>query len=202
MVNIVLLGASGSGKGTQAKLLVERFGMIYINTGDLLRQEKNSGSELGLKIASYIDDGNLVPDEVSTDIIKNKIKEILDGQKPINGFIFDGYPRTNNQAINLDNILSDFDLSIDLVFHIQIPNEIIFERIKERVFIEKRIDDQFDEKINKRLTHYNKNKSSIVEYYMDSDKIYNLDGNKSITKLFYNISEYVLNKISLINEEY
>jgi adenylate kinase len=192
VINIAFLGAPGSGKGTQAKLLAERFGMVHINTGELLRSEQRTGSQLGQLIASYIDNGNLVPDSVSTDVIRKRISELLESGEIGNGLVFDGYPRSEVQAKNLTSILEEQRLKLDMSIHFDISDSVIFDRIKERAIVENRIDDQDDESIRKRIGHYNHNRSEIENYYKESGTFYNIDGERSITSIFSILSNIII----------
>ncbi len=127
-IYVVLTGAPGCGKGTQARLLKERLGIPHLSTGEMLRAEGHTGSELGLKIKALIDKGNLVPDEMIIDMLKNRIEKD-DCQ---NGFILDGFPRTLPQAEALDELLKEKNITLDAVIEIQVPDEIIMERILGR----------------------------------------------------------------------
>lgn len=127
-MNIALFGPPGAGKGTQAKELIEKYNIPQISTGDILRNAISQGTKLGLEAKSYMDKGNLVPDEVVNGLVKERLQQ-EDCQK---GFILDGYPRTTKQAEKLDEILSDLGKKIDKVLALDVPNEDIIERITGR----------------------------------------------------------------------
>ncbi len=126
--NIVLMGPPGGGKGTQARLLHDRLHIPHLSTGEMLREEARSGSELGQKIKELIDKGNFVPDEMSISLISQK----LDSEECSKGFILDGFPRTVPQAMALDKMMKDRDLKLDVVIEIQVPDEYVIERIVGR----------------------------------------------------------------------
>ena len=126
--DIVLMGPPGGGKGTQARILHDRLHIPHLSTGEMLREEARSGSELGLKIKELIDKGNFVPDEMSISLIAGK----LDSEETKDGFILDGFPRTVPQAQALDKLLKDRDLKLDIVIEIQVPDEYVIERIVGR----------------------------------------------------------------------
>ena len=126
--DIVLMGPPGGGKGTQARILRDRLHIPHLSTGEMLREEARSGSELGLKIKELIDKGNFVPDEMSISLIADK----LDSEETKNGFILDGFPRTVPQAQALDKLLKDKNLKLDIVIEIQVPDEYVIERIVGR----------------------------------------------------------------------
>ncbi len=126
--NIVLMGPPGGGKGTQARLLHDRLRIPHLSTGEMLREEARSGSELGQKIKELIDKGNFVPDEMSISLISQK----LGSEECSKGFILDGFPRTVPQAMALDKMMKDHDLKLDVVIEIQVPDEYVIERIVGR----------------------------------------------------------------------
>jgi adenylate kinase len=160
MVNIVLLGAPGSGKGTLAKQLEEIFKMRVITPGELYRKEAELGTEFGLRAQAYWGDGNLCPDEMTNELMRKTIKT---GATYI-GQIFDGYPRTIVQAEYLDSITQ-----IDLVFDISISDDVAVKRLLRRATIENRPDDT-EEIIQQRLNVYHTNNDSIVQYYSGDER--------------------------------
>ena len=186
MINLVIYGGSGSGKGTQAKMICEGLGLYHINTGNVLR-EVDKNSELGKEISSYIDDGHLVPDHLVTKLIKNKYNEILNTNNSIKGFLFDGYPRSIQQARSLNLILSANKEYINNCFHLEIDNDTIIDRLKKRAEIENRIDDQDDNKIQNRINHYNEEKDEILDYYTNQMKLVDIDGNDDKLIILQNI---------------
>lgn len=178
--NIVLLGAPGSGKGTLGKQLAEKYGYTLISTGDILREEKKSGSEIGKKINDILGKGNLVPDEVVNDVIKNKI-EGLEGQ-----LILDGFPRTVPQGEFLDTI-SD----IGLVIYLEVSDNTIRERILERGKTSGREDDQSFETINRRILQYKLETKPLIEFYEPKKILATIDGEKSINEVFNRVENII-----------
>ena len=163
--NIVLLGPPGSGKGTLAKSLVDKYGYSLISTGDILRDEKKSGSEIGKKINDIIGKGNLVPDKLIFDIIEKKLSEI-DG--PV---IIDGTPRTIPQGEFLEKITD-----VGLVIFINASDETVKERIKQRGKTSGREDDQDPAVAEKRLNQYKNETEPLVEFYKNKGKLVTIDG--------------------------
>ena len=139
-MNIILFGPPGAGKGTQAKYLVEKLKGFQISTGDILRDEIKKDTDIGKQIINNMNDGKFVSDEIVNTIIK---KFIFDPLKK-NKLIFDGYPRSLNQAKNLDNLLNDSEQKISFVFYLNVSKETIVKRLEKRKFIEKRTDDKLD----------------------------------------------------------
>ena len=166
--NIVLLGPPGSGKGTLAKSLVDKYKYSLISTGDILRDEKKSGSEIGQKINNIIGKGNLVPDELIFEIVENKLKSI-DGS-----VIIDGAPRTIPQGEFLDKITD-----IGLVLFIDVSDETTKERIKQRGKTSGREDDQSSDITEKRLKQYKMETEPLVEFYKKKGVLVTIDGEKS-----------------------
>ena len=147
MKNIILFGPPGAGKGTQSNKLIQKYNLIHLSTGDLFRIHLNNKTELGLEARKFMDNGNLVPDSIVINIVEKKILENLNS----NGFIFDGFPRTVNQAIALDQMLVKNNLIIDLMIALNVNDEELKERIQKRALVSGRIDDQSKEKINNRI---------------------------------------------------
>lgn len=194
-MNIALFGPPGAGKGTQAKELIEKYNIPQISTGDILRNAISQGTKLGLEAKSYMDKGNLVPDEVVNGLVKERLQQ-EDCQK---GFILDGYPRTTKQAEKLDEILSDLGKKIDKVLALDVPNEDIIERITGRRTSKKtgkiyhikfnpptdekmedlvqRADDT-EEVVKKRLGNYELQTAPVLDYYKAQGKVVIVDGTK------------------------
>jgi adenylate kinase len=171
--NIVLLGAPGSGKGTLGKQLTEKYGYTLITTGDILREEKKSGSEIGKKINDILGKGNLVPDEIVNQIVENKLKN-FDGQ-----FILDGFPRTVIQGEFLDTIAH-----IGLVIYLEVSDNTIRERILERGKTSGREDDQSIDIIDRRILQYKTETKPLIDFYGDKKILATIDGEKSIKEVF------------------
>ncbi|MBP8982855.1 MAG: adenylate kinase, partial [Bacteroidales bacterium] len=160
MLNIVIFGGPGSGKGTQSALIAEKYNLIHLSTGDLLRDEVASGSELGKLIHSFIDKGNLVPDQLMLDILSRTIDN-LNGKK---GVIFDGFPRTIAQAEALDEILEKRNEKLNLLLHLKVADEILQERMLFRSKTSGRSDDT-PETIKKRIDIYHQVTAPVINYY-------------------------------------
>jgi len=208
-MNIILFGPPGAGKGTQAKKLVDFYGIPQISTGDILRANVREGTELGLAAKAYMDKGELVPDEVLIGIIKNRLQE-PDCEK---GFILDGYPRTVPQADALAVILDEIDKPIDVVLNLQVPDEELVKRISGRLMCSKcgasynktfspskkegicdicggeiyqRADDKEDA-VQNRLKVYKKQTQPLIDYYSKQGILVTLDGTKDINEVFKDI---------------
>ncbi|MEO9483422.1 MAG: adenylate kinase [Ekhidna sp.] len=180
MLNIVLFGPPGAGKGTQSAKIIESHSLIHIATGDLFRKHMGENTELGQLAKSYMDAGNLVPDQVVIGMVEDKIQENLDA----NGFIFDGFPRTVNQADALDKMLEKHGLSISGMVALEVPEDELKARIKERAKTSGRVDDQDDEKINNRIQVYNRETSPVAEYYRNQEKFTAINGVGSIDGIY------------------
>ena len=177
-MNIVLFGPPGAGKGTQAKYLVKKLDNIQISTGDMLRDEIKKESEIGKRIISYMNDGKFVDDEIVNKIIKNVIFD----KKKKNKLIFDGYPRTLEQAKNLDLWLSESEQKIDFIFFLNVKKDIVIQRIKKRKIIEKRSDDDLDI-ILKRYDTYMETTKPVLEYYYSKPNFTEFDGSLKIDEI-------------------
>ncbi|MEL6556659.1 MAG: adenylate kinase [Bacteroidota bacterium] len=187
MLNIVLFGPPGAGKGTQSENIIKEYDLVHISTGDLFRKHLSEGTELGTLARSYMDAGNLVPDEVVIGMVEDKIKEHLSD----NGFIFDGFPRTVNQAEALDSMLGKYDLSISGMVALDVPEEELKKRIKERAKVSGRVDDQDEAKIDNRIKVYNEETRPVADYYKEADKYTRVEGVGSITDIFDQITKII-----------
>src|SRR5215471_5559732 len=152
MFNLILFGPPGSGKGTQSERLIARYGLKHLSTGDLLRSEIASETELGLKAKSFMDRGELVPDEV----VIGMINHALDSNPESKGFLFDGFPRTKAQSIALDNLLSQRGEEINVVLALEVTEEELIKRLLNRGLTSGRSDDTNKEVIHARIEEYNK----------------------------------------------
>ena len=179
MLNLVLFGPPGAGKGTQAEFLIKSYGLIHISTGDLLRSELQKETELGKKAKTFMDKGELVPDEVVIGMIKNK----LESNTSAKGFIFDGFPRTVAQAEALDNLLEERGTPISAMLSLEVEKQELIDRLLKRGEISGRADDQDQSVIENRINVYNEKTSPLIEYYKKQDKHYGINGMGSIEEI-------------------
>jgi len=189
-MNIILLGPPGAGKGTQAKILQKAHGIIQLSTGDMLRSSVASGSKLGQQAKAVMDSGNLMPDDIMTQIISQRIEQT----DCINGFILDGFPRTTEQALALEDMLESSDKVLDFVIEIVVDDEILVDRIKSRVeemSQEDRRSDDNVETLRKRLGIYHAQTAPILPFYRERGMLNQVDGMMSITEVSNNIKQIV-----------
>lgn len=172
MLNIILFGPPGAGKGTQSQFLIEKYQLIHISTGDLLRSEMAAGTELGLKAKSFMDQGVLVPDAVVIGMIDAKLKE----NRNAKGFIFDGFPRTIPQAQALDELLANNKQPIRGLLALEVSEPELISRILERGKTSGRADDQNEELVQKRVTEYNTKTKAVADYYAQKGLCHQIDG--------------------------
>jgi len=177
-VNIILFGPPGAGKGTQAKFLVKILNNFQISTGDMLREEIKKDTEIGKKIIRYMNEGKFVDDE----IVNSLMKKVISDNSKKGKLIFDGYPRTIDQAKNLDLLLTESKQQIDFIFFLNVNKETIIKRIEKRKVEEKRGDDDLDT-ILKRYDTYLKTTSPVLDYYSTKQNFYKLDGNLEIDQI-------------------
>ncbi|MEX0981575.1 MAG: adenylate kinase [Bacteroidales bacterium] len=182
MLNIVLFGPPGSGKGTQAEKLIEKYNLIHISTGDLLRAEVAQQTKLGMEAKKIMDSGELVPDEIVMGMIRKKLEEHKDGP----GFIFDGFPRTVEQARELRKVLTDYDERVTMLISLQVPREELVTRLIKRGEESGRSDDN-EETINKRIDVYERQTVPVTYYYEKMHKHIPVDGIGSIKDIFKRI---------------
>ena len=172
MRNIVIFGPPGSGTGTQSVLLAEKYGLIHLSTGDLLRKEIADNSSLGLQAKSIMERGELVSDEIVIGMIENK----LSSNPNANGFIFDGFPRTTVQATALDNLLQTHNTSIEMTLSLEVSNEELVKRLLVRGQNSGRADDRDESVISNRINEYELKTSPLVNYYKEHNKFHQVDG--------------------------
>ena len=184
-MNIILFGAPGAGKGTQANFLINEFDLMQISTGDMLREAVKRKTELGKKVEIIMANGDLVPDDIIFSLITNRLSD-EDIKK---GFIFDGFPRNLKQAQKLDEIMNDMNIDLDFVFHIDVNEEILTSRIENRAKQEKitRKDDTSAVLIE-RLKVYNRETKPVLDYYSNQNILNVIDGMGTIDEVSYNIS--------------
>ena len=179
MKNFVLFGKPGSGKGTQAEHLSEKYKLYHISTGDLFRKNISQNTNLGLLAQSYMDKGELVPDEVTIKMLENEIKENTQSK----GFLFDGFPRTIAQAESLDKFLKSIDMQINATIALDVDEEELISRIIDRGKTSNRSDDQDIERIQNRFKEYNMKTSTLSKYYKDQKKFFEVDGSGTVDEI-------------------
>lgn len=173
MINIVLFGPPGSGKGTQAQNLIEKFNLKQISTGDLFRHNMKNDTDLGKLAKSYIDKGELVPDQVTTDMLVDEVKKPTDAA----GFIFDGYPRTANQTAELERIVKEvLNSEISVCLSLVVDDEILVERLLKRGETSGRTDDSNEEIIRNRIKEYYTKTAEVAELYKQQGKYVEING--------------------------
>ncbi len=184
-MNIILFGAPGAGKGTQANFLINEFDLIQISTGDMLRESVKHQTELGKKVENIMANGDLVPDEIIFSLISNRLND----KDVKNGFIFDGFPRNLKQAEKLEQIMNQRNINLDFVFHIDVDEDILASRIENRAKQEKitRKDDTSAVLIE-RLKVYNRETKPVLDYYSKKNVLNVIDGMGSIEQVSSNIA--------------
>ncbi len=160
MLNIVIFGPPGAGKGTQSEKLIEKYNLVHISTGDLLRSEIRGNTQLGTIAKSYIDKGELVPDETIIGMIDNKIESITNAA----GIIFDGFPRTVAQAEALEKLLKEYKTNVSVMINLEAPKDELVQRLLKRGQVSGRSDDNL-ETIEKRISVYNEQTAPVIEFY-------------------------------------
>ena len=179
-MNFILFGPPGAGKGTQAKMLIDKFNIVQISTGDMLRDEVKSQSELGKSAKAIMDRGDLVSDKIIIAMIAKRI-QMSDCN---NGFILDGFPRTLNQAIELDGLLEDLKIKIDNVIQIDVDENLLLERINKRALENENIRNDDNSSILKnRISVYKKDTMPVIDYYKNLKKLNTINGMQSIEKV-------------------
>ncbi len=187
MTNIILFGPPGSGKGTQANLLVERLGLLHISTGDLFRYEMGNNTPLGLEAKSYIEKGELVPDSVTMGMLKNK----LDANPNVKGIIFDGVPRTVAQAAILDGQLAARNAEISALIALDVEEEEIVNRLLERGKTSGRSDDQNEATIRNRIKVYHNETAPVFNFYAEKGKSFKVQGMGSIEEIAQRLADTI-----------
>jgi len=180
MLNIVLFGPPGAGKGTQSQKLIDTYNLIHLSTGDLLRSEIAAGTQLGLRAKTLMDQGLLVPDEVVIGMIESKLKE----NKEAGGFIFDGFPRTVPQAIGLDKLLQENGTAISCMIALEVSEEELTKRLLLRGETSGRPDDQDETLVRKRVQEYNTKTAPVADFYAQQGKFHGVNGIGAIEEIF------------------
>lgn len=180
MLNIVLFGPPGSGKGTQSKKIIDKYKLVHISTGEVLRNAIKEKTELGIEAQKFIDDGNYVPDEMAIEIIKDE----LDKHENSKGFIFDGFPRTTFQAEHFSSILSKYNSDVHVMISLKVDENLLLERLINRSKESCRPDDRKKEIIQKRIEIYNQRTAKVGDYYKSLGKFESINGNGEIDVIF------------------
>ena len=171
MLNIVLFGPPGAGKGTQANKLIDKYGLTHVSTGDIFRWHMKNDSPLGQKVKQIINDGNLVPDKITIAMLKEEVNKNPNSK----GFLFDGFPRTVDQASALDNLMESLNSSIDRVIELEVSETEVRTRIAKRREVEDRPDDE-EEKLNKRISEYFDKTIHVLPYYREQGRLASISG--------------------------
>ena len=185
MKNIVLFGPPGAGKGTQATLLKEKYHLIHISTGDVFRYNIKNKTDLGLLAKKYMDEGDLVPDEVTIEMLKAEVNKNTDA----NGFIFDGFPRTESQAKALDTFLAKKGEQINGMVALEVSEDLLVARLLERGKTSGRTDDTDEGKIRNRFNEYNTKTAILEEYYQAQGNYFGVNGVGSIDDITNRLAE-------------
>ena len=180
MINLILFGPPGSGKGTQAAKLVEKYKLLHISTGDLFRYEMGNDTPLGLEAKSYIEKGELVPDSVTVGMLRNKVEANPD----VPGYIFDGFPRTIPQAEALDRLLEEKGTSVSKLVMLDVADNELVKRLLERGKTSGRKDDADEDIIRNRIEVYKNETSPVYDFYAAKDQSVKVDGIGSIDEIF------------------
>ena len=180
MLNIVLFGPPGAGKGTQSEKILKKYNLVHLSTGDLFRLHLNNETSLGLEAKKYMNRGDLVPDQIVINMVEDKINK----SSNVIGFVFDGFPRTINQAIALDNMLEKNNIPIKQMIALKVDENELIKRIKNRAKTSGREDDKSIDKINNRIQVYNEETKPVADYYKKHDKYSEVDGIGEIDEIF------------------
>jgi len=186
MLNIVIFGAPGSGKGTQSEKIVEKYGINHISTGDVLRSEIKNGTELGKTAKSYIDQGQLIPDSLMVDILAS----VFDSFEDSKGVIFDGFPRTIAQAEALKQMLKDRGQDVSVMLDLEVPEDELMTRLIKRGKESGRADDN-EETIKKRLVVYHSQTAPLIDWYKEDGKYQHINGLGELDRIFADICEAI-----------
>jgi adenylate kinase len=181
-LNILLLGPQGAGKGTQAKRIAGEYAIPHIASGEILRAEMEAGTELGRRVKDVYDRGDLVSDDLMIELIRTRLEQ----PDTESGFVLDGFPRTTFQAEALDEMFGEIGRNLSVVFALQIPDKVAFERLRRRSELERRADDT-DEAIQRRLDNYHRETEPLIEYYRVRGNLVPIHGDRSENEVFAEI---------------
>lgn len=180
MLNLILFGPPGAGKGTQSNLLIEKYGLTHLSTGDVFRYNIKNETELGTLAKSYMDKGELVPDEVTVNMVKDFLVRHTDSK----GFIFDGFPRTLEQGQALDQMLTESGTSVTAMICLEVKEDELVKRLLERGKTSGRVDDQNEETIRNRFKEYTDKTAPLASFYSDQNKFSSVHGMGSVEEIF------------------
>ena len=192
MFNIILFGPPGSGKGTQSENLIASYGLNHLSTGDLLRSEIANQTPLGLEAKRFMDQGQLVPDEV----VIGMISSALDNNPAAKGFLFDGFPRTEAQSIALDKLLALKETEISLVLALEVSEEELVKRLLNRGLTSGRSDDTNETVIRARITEYEQKTTVVANYYAGFDKVVKIKGEGTVEEIFSSLCSEIDKRLS------
>lgn len=192
MFNIIIFGPPGAGKGTQSAMLLEKYHLKHMSTGDIFRANIKGQTELGLLASSYLDKGELVPDEVTIKMVE----DFIDSNSDANGFIFDGFPRTLAQGGALDKMLEKREAPIQSVLALEVNEDELVKRLLARGKESGRVDDQNEETIRNRFSEYSAKTEPLLEYYAKQDKLSRVQGVGSIHNIFDRLCEALDGRVS------
>ena len=187
MINIVLFGKPGAGKGTQAEFLKSKYQLFHISTGDLFRHHISNKTDLGMLAQSYMNKGDLVPDQVTIDMLKDAVETHSEAK----GFIFDGFPRTSKQAEALDTFLSEKSMQISAKVALEADDDVLVERLVNRGKTSGRVDDQDEEKIRNRFEEYNNKTAPLRDFYEAQGKFHSVDGIGGIDEITHRLTTLI-----------
>ncbi len=187
MINIILFGPPGAGKGTQSEKIISKYQLTHLSTGGLLRRHLSEGTDLGKMAQTFLDAGNLLPDEVVVNMVERRITDFPEAR----GFIFDGFPRTVPQARSLDFLMEELRIPMNQLIALEVPEEELRARLMKRGLTSGRSDDQDEDKINHRIKVYQDETFPVAEYYREQGKYSPITGIGSIDEIFSNISSVI-----------